>query len=161
MLSEPKLICLVVHQVRRLLGVVKACMQKTPESVDRVILRRAAHSLAELSKSGKSGCLGQSRYLHNAASDMPEHMLQRRMWMLWLPREVSITLFPCSRSFLLQPQKAKIAGMLTLMCAAGKSDMAMLLTSTDCLLQQRRCREGVLLHPWSARHQARASAQHC
>ena len=39
-------------QVRRLLGIIKACSVKTPENVDRVVLRRAAHSLAELSKSG-------------------------------------------------------------------------------------------------------------
>lgn len=39
-------------QVRRLLGIIKTCTQKTPDSVDRVVLRRAAHSLAELSKSG-------------------------------------------------------------------------------------------------------------
>ena len=39
-------------QVRRLLGIIKACTQKQPDNVDRVVLRRAAHSLAELSKSG-------------------------------------------------------------------------------------------------------------
>ena len=40
-------------QVRRLLGIIKACTQKSPDTVDRVVLRRAAHSLAELSKSGE------------------------------------------------------------------------------------------------------------
>ncbi|KAL0037798.1 hypothetical protein WJX77_012429 [Trebouxia sp. C0004] len=41
----------ITVQVRRLLSIIKVCTQKTPDTVDRVVLRQAAHSLAELSKS--------------------------------------------------------------------------------------------------------------
>ena len=57
-------------QVKRLLGVIKACTQKTPETVDRAVLRRAAHSLAELSKSGKHMSPSSSTRKFN----QPHHM---------------------------------------------------------------------------------------
>lgn len=41
-------------QVKRLVNVIKGFTDKSPDSVDRTALRRAAHSLAELSKSGVS-----------------------------------------------------------------------------------------------------------
>lgn len=40
-------------QVKRLVNIIKGFTEKSPDSIDRTALRRAAHSLAELSKSGK------------------------------------------------------------------------------------------------------------